>query len=96
MLWKNNNSNCRFLDPIIRGDYPPEMRQILGSRLPKFSGRDKRKLQSKLDFIGINHYTSLFAKDCRECGSVGPQGDALVLTTGERNGVPIGKKVTEI
>ncbi|XP_042452478.1 beta-glucosidase 18-like [Zingiber officinale] len=81
-----------FLDPIIRGDYPPEMRQILGSRLPKFSGSDKRKLQSKLDFIGINHYTSLYAKDCPECGSVGPQGDALVLTTGERNGVPIGKK----
>ncbi|XP_042392312.1 beta-glucosidase 18-like isoform X2 [Zingiber officinale] len=81
-----------FLDPIIRGDYPPEMRQILGSRLPKFSGSDKRKLQSKLDFVGINHYTSLYAKDCPECGSVGPRGDALVLTTGERNGVPIGKK----
>ncbi|XP_042452484.1 beta-glucosidase 18-like [Zingiber officinale] len=81
-----------FLDPIIRGDYPPEMRQILGSRLPKFSGSDKRKLQSKLDFIGINHYTSLYAKDCPACGSVGPRGDALVLTTGERNGVPIGKK----
>ncbi|XP_074572509.1 beta-glucosidase 18-like [Curcuma longa] len=81
-----------FLDPIIRGDYPPEMRQILGSRLPKFSGSDKRKLQSKLDFIGINHYSSLYAKDCRRCGSVGAQGDALVLTTGERNGVTIGKK----
>ncbi|KAG6502431.1 hypothetical protein ZIOFF_034704 [Zingiber officinale] len=85
-------STTWFLDPIIRGDYPSEMRQILGSRLPKFSGSDKRKLQSKLDFIGINHYMSLYAKDCPECGSVGPEGDALVLTTGERNGVPIGKR----
>ncbi|KAG6467318.1 hypothetical protein ZIOFF_074875 [Zingiber officinale] len=85
-------STTWFLDPIIRGDYPSEMRQILGSRLPKFSGSDKRKLQSKLDFIGINHYTSLYVKDCPKCGAVGPKGDALVLTTGDRDGVPIGKK----
>ncbi|KAK8957612.1 Beta-glucosidase 18 [Platanthera zijinensis] len=54
-----------FLDPIVLGAYPPEMSEILGSRLPTFSSNDKLKVESSLDFIGINHYTSL--NYCREC-----------------------------
>ncbi|CAL9165535.1 unnamed protein product [Musa hybrid cultivar] len=82
-----------FLDPIIYGDYPPAMRQILGSRLPRFSTSDKKKLQHKSDFIGVNHYTSSYAKDCMfsPCEGGGSEGDASVLTTGERNGLAIGK-----
>ncbi|OEL22948.1 putative inactive beta-glucosidase 14 [Dichanthelium oligosanthes] len=54
-----------FLDPIILGDYPSEMRRILGPNLPEFTSKQKRKLQAtKLDFIGLNHYTSLYLKDC--------------------------------
>ncbi|XP_038972721.1 beta-glucosidase 18-like [Phoenix dactylifera] len=81
-----------FLDPIVFGEYPPEMRQILGLRLPTFSSEDRRKLQYKLDFIGINHYTSHYAKDCMfspcEEGSTG--STAFVISTSERNGIPIG------
>ncbi|WVZ86375.1 hypothetical protein U9M48_033167 [Paspalum notatum var. saurae] len=83
-----------FLDPIIYGDYPPEMRQLLGSRLPTFSPEERRKLGYKLDFIGINHYTTLYAKDCMLSSSGCPPGQvtryALAAVTGERNGVPIG------
>ncbi|XP_072987480.1 beta-glucosidase 18-like [Typha latifolia] len=82
-----------FLDPIIYGDYPPEMRQVLGSNLPTFSFEDRRKLKYKLDFIGVNHYTTLYAKDCMfsPC-RIGDsdQGNAVVFTTGDRNGLPIG------
>ncbi|KAJ4956836.1 hypothetical protein NE237_013619 [Protea cynaroides] len=84
--------NGWFLDPIIFGDYPPEMRQILGPRLPIFSLDDKEKLKSKLDFIGINHYTTLYARDCMfsHCNFNISQGDTFVQTTGERDGILIG------
>ncbi|KAK8935359.1 Beta-glucosidase 18 [Platanthera zijinensis] len=54
----------RFLDSIVLGAYPPEMSEIFGSRLPTFSSNDKLNVESSLDFIGINHYISLYAKDC--------------------------------
>ncbi|XP_043722139.1 beta-glucosidase 18-like isoform X3 [Telopea speciosissima] len=84
--------NPWFLDPIVYGDYPPEMRQILGSRLPTFSLDDKEKLKSKLDFIGINHYSTLYARDCMfsQCNFSTSQGETFVQTTGERDGIPIG------
>ncbi|KAJ3680037.1 hypothetical protein LUZ60_016315 [Juncus effusus] len=80
-----------ILDPIILGDYPSEMREILGSNLPTFSKEDKRKLSYKMDFIGVNHYTTLYVKDCiySYCER-GFDGHALAFSTGERNGVPIG------
>ncbi|PUZ47996.1 hypothetical protein GQ55_7G209800 [Panicum hallii var. hallii] len=82
-----------FLDPIVYGDYPPEMRRLLGSQLPSFSPEERRKLGYKLDFIGINHYTTLYAMDCMFSSGC-PLGQwtqhALAAATGERNGVPIG------
>ncbi|CAN6235612.1 unnamed protein product [Urochloa humidicola] len=82
-----------FLDPIVFGDYPPEMRQILGSRLPTFSSEERRKLSYKLDFIGVNHYTTVYAKDCMftpGCPSGEATQDAQVSVTGVKNGKPIG------
>ncbi|KAJ4974107.1 hypothetical protein NE237_007281 [Protea cynaroides] len=85
--------NAWILDPIMFGEYPPEMQRILGPRLPKFSLQEKEKLQNKLDFIGISHYTSLYAQDCMfsECNAITSQTDAFVLTTGERDGTYIGE-----
>ncbi|XP_010245701.1 PREDICTED: beta-glucosidase 18-like [Nelumbo nucifera] len=81
-----------FLDPIFYGEYPPEMRQILGSRLPMFSVEDKKKLGNKLDFIGVNHYSTLYVKDCMlsQCESSTSFGEASVYITGEKDGHPIG------
>ncbi|XP_022954963.1 beta-glucosidase 47-like isoform X3 [Cucurbita moschata] len=53
-----------FLDPIIFGYYPAEMEEILGFDLPRFSTEDQKKLKNGADFIGINHYTSFYVKDC--------------------------------
>nr|GLL45696.1 hypothetical protein CUMW_009970 [Ipomoea trifida] len=69
-----------FLDPIIFGKYPAEMRQILGSGLPTFSKDDLRMMRSGLDFIGINHYTSFYAKDC--IFSACEQGPGVTKTEG--------------
>ncbi|KAF9608815.1 hypothetical protein IFM89_011853 [Coptis chinensis] len=84
-----------FLDPLIFGQYPMEMQKILGSSLPKFENNDLTKLQGSLDFIGVNHYTSLYVKDClySTCG-VGmgtSRTEGFALQTGERNGVSIGE-----
>ncbi|XP_019172552.1 PREDICTED: beta-glucosidase 46-like [Ipomoea nil] len=54
-----------FLDPIMYGSYPKEMKDILGSHLPEFSSTDLEKLKAGgSDFIGINHYTTYYAQDC--------------------------------
>ncbi|KAJ4967952.1 hypothetical protein NE237_014653 [Protea cynaroides] len=83
-----------FLDPIIYGEYPLEMRKLLGSSLPTFSLEEKKKLENKLDFIGINHYSTLYVKDCMfsQCDIDKLQWlwNASVFFTGERNGIPIG------
>ncbi|KAG0493778.1 hypothetical protein HPP92_004772 [Vanilla planifolia] len=81
-----------FLDPIILGDYPQEMREILGARLPTFSLKEKIKLQHKIDFIGVNHYTTLYAKDClfSPCESKIAEGSGFVFLTGGKHGHFIG------
>nr|XP_020191458.2 beta-glucosidase 16 [Aegilops tauschii subsp. strangulata] len=83
-----------FLDPIFFGDYPREMCEMLSSNLPKFTSEEKRLLRkNNADFIGLNHYTSIYAKDCisSPCDLETYEGNALVQAVGERDGVTIGK-----
>ncbi|KAL0301155.1 UNVERIFIED_CONTAM: Beta-glucosidase 18 [Sesamum radiatum] len=91
----------QVLDPLIFGDYPPEMKHMHGSELPRFSLEERELLGDSLDFIGINHYGTLYAKDCihSSCSCNDPSctqgGDrpirGFVDTTGVRNGVTIGE-----
>jgi len=86
----------RFLDPIFFGDYPRAMREILQSNLPTFTAEEKKLLlQYKPDFIGLNHYTAIYAKDCihSPCNLQTYEGNAFVLATGEKDGVKIGRDV---
>jgi beta-glucosidase/6-phospho-beta-glucosidase/beta-galactosidase len=48
-----------FADPIFFGDYPQEMRQRCGPRLPSFQGSDA--IRGTIDFFSLNHYTTLIA-----------------------------------
>jgi len=82
-----------FLDPIFFGEYPKEMREMLSSNLPEFTPAEKLLLQDKIGFIGINHYTAIYAKDCisSPCNLKTYEGNAMVFATGERDGVQIGK-----
>ncbi|KAF3661117.1 putative vacuolar protein sorting-associated protein 28 -like protein 2-like [Capsicum annuum] len=85
-----------FLDPIIFGRYPKEMQQILGNNLPIFSRNDMKKLKNGLDFIGLNHYTAAYIKDCLystcEHGVSWSEGSYFRAT--EKDGVPIGEPTT--
>jgi len=45
------------------GDYPSSMRSRVGSRLPKFSQFEASLVKGSLDFVGINHYTTFYARN---------------------------------
>ncbi|KAG5141241.1 hypothetical protein JHK84_035009 [Glycine max] len=81
------------LDPLVFGEYPAEMHSILGSQLPVFSLKEKSLLKGSIDFIGINHYGSLYVKDC-SLSACSLEADhpitGFVEVTGIRDGVPIG------
>lgn len=53
----------RFLDPLMFGDYPSSMRSRVGSRLPVFTGSQSALIKGSLDFVGINHYTTYYARN---------------------------------
>lgn len=96
----------RALDPLVFGDYPPEMRKYHGSELPRFSSEETELLKESIDFIGINHYGTLYAKDCIHsscsCNSTSCNKGSdrairgFVYTTGERDGVQIGEPVRNL
>lgn len=59
-----------FGDPIFRGtDYPAEMREYLGARLPQFSEDERALLREtcRLNaFYGMNHYSTKYARQLTE------------------------------
>ena len=56
--------NGWFLDPIYSGDYPPLMRELFGDLLPEFTEDQRRTVQSRTDFLGVNNYSrALIAHD---------------------------------
>jgi len=84
-----------FLDPIVFGDYPREMRELVGSRLPSISLDLSAKLRGSFDYLGINHYTTLYATSTPTRSPDTTQNlypDSMVYLTGERHGFPIGER----
>jgi beta-glucosidase len=49
--------NRQYLDPILLGAYPPEMREIFGDAWPDFPPDDFDVIRAPIDFLGINYYT---------------------------------------
>jgi beta-glucosidase len=47
----------------VFGDYPEVMRKNVGARLPGFTKNQSELIKGSLDFIGINHYYSLYVND---------------------------------
>lgn len=73
------------MDPLIFGHYPLSMQSLVGDRLPQFSTEMSKLLVGSLDFVGINHYTSLYAKNdrikIRKLILSDASSDANVITT---------------
>ncbi|XP_076925517.1 beta-glucosidase 18-like, partial [Bidens hawaiensis] len=82
------------LDPLTFGDYPSEMQKYLGNQLPQFSSAERKFITNSIDFIGVNHYSTTYAKDClySSCSETANRSISGFLdTTNERDGVQIGE-----
>uniref|UniRef100_A0A453GFM5 Uncharacterized protein n=1 Tax=Aegilops tauschii subsp. strangulata TaxID=200361 RepID=A0A453GFM5_AEGTS len=51
------------LGPLVFGDYPQVMKTNVGSRLPSFTKSQSEFVKGAIDFIGINHYYSVYVND---------------------------------
>ena len=49
--------NRHYLDPILRGRYPPELAEIYGDAWPGYEPVDLEDVTEPLDFLGVNYYT---------------------------------------
>jgi beta-glucosidase len=55
-----------FADPVYFGDYPKVMKERLGKKLPLFTNTEKQKLKGSSDFLGLNHYTTMYAAEAKD------------------------------
>ncbi|GAB4851995.1 hypothetical protein Ancab_016186 [Ancistrocladus abbreviatus] len=84
-----------FLDPIIHGEYPRTMQEIVGDRLPKFTKEERLMVQGSIDLVGINQHTAYYMYNPPPQEKPQPfsyQQDWHVGFAFEKNGVPIGPK----
>jgi len=86
-----------FSDPVLLGDYPLAMKAVLKERLPNltFDEATSELLKTSTDFIGLNHYTSLYATPLSNATYIphphpGWSTDLNVFWTREKEGVIIG------
>ncbi|KAK8522851.1 hypothetical protein V6N12_056545 [Hibiscus sabdariffa] len=89
-----------FLDPLMFGDYPNSMVTRVGSRLPRFTKAESALLKGSLDFVGINHYTTFYARENKTnlIGSIlhDTVADSGTFTSPFKNGKTIGEKANSI
>ncbi|XP_038989654.1 furostanol glycoside 26-O-beta-glucosidase-like [Phoenix dactylifera] len=82
-----------YMDPLVHGDYPFNMRAIVRDRLPYFTDEESTMIKGSFDFIGLNYYTARYARSV----SISPD-DSPILHINEayaeqlesKDGVPIG------
>uniref|UniRef100_A0A0E0L1M4 Uncharacterized protein n=1 Tax=Oryza punctata TaxID=4537 RepID=A0A0E0L1M4_ORYPU len=53
----------QILHPLVFGDYPETIKKVVGSRLPIFSNHESKMVTNAFDFIGLNHYTSVYTSN---------------------------------
>ncbi|KAF6142455.1 hypothetical protein GIB67_039419 [Kingdonia uniflora] len=53
----------RVVDPVVFGDYPKIMKKNAGSRIPSFTKEESKLVKGSADFIGLNHYFTIYIKD---------------------------------
>jgi beta-glucosidase len=50
-----------FADPMVFGQYPPEMTSVItGNRLPTFNSSMSQLIKGSFDFLGLNYYASFY------------------------------------
>lgn len=84
-----------FLHPIVFGEYPKNLQEIVKERLPKFTPKELDMVKGSIDFVGINQYTTYYMYDNHAPMQTKPTRYALDWRCGfayDRDGVPIGPR----
>ncbi len=50
------------MDPLTYGHYPRAVKDLVGDRLLKFTYEEEQLLKGSYDFLGLQYYTSYYAK----------------------------------
>jgi len=82
-----------FLDPLINGNYPKTMQDIVKDRLPSFTPEQAKLVKGSSDYFGINQYTTYYISDKQtpQQAATSYSSDWSVQYNFQRNGVPIGQ-----
>uniref|UniRef100_A0ACD5WCG5 Uncharacterized protein n=1 Tax=Avena sativa TaxID=4498 RepID=A0ACD5WCG5_AVESA len=83
-----------YMDPIINGQYPQTMQDIVKERLPRFSPEQVKLVKGSSDYIGINHYTAIYMTEKKMVNEtpISYSEDWHVLYNYERDGKQIGRR----
>lgn len=83
-----------FIHPIVYGEYPKTMQNIVGNRLPKFTAEEAKMVKGSIDFVGINQYTTYYISDphLSKPKDLGYQQDWNAGFAYAKNGVPVGPR----
>ncbi|CAJ2628154.1 unnamed protein product [Trifolium pratense] len=83
-----------FIHPIVYGEYPKTLQNIVGNRLPKFTKEEVKIVKGSIDFVGINQYTTYYMYDPHQSKPKVPgyQTDWNAGFAYAKNGVPIGPR----
>lgn len=83
-----------FLHPLVYGEYPKTIQNIVGDRLPKFSESEVKMVKGSMDFLGVNQYTAYYMYDNSKNSNVPKDSsysnDWQAGFAYAKNGVPIG------
>lgn len=86
-----------FLDPLVSGNYPVGIRSVVGSRLPSFTEEQSQKIRGSLDFIGVNHYYTMYCFDVPRKSAPMSRDYFQDMSIGmavERDGFPISNRTS--
>ncbi|CAI9105735.1 OLC1v1004734C1 [Oldenlandia corymbosa var. corymbosa] len=84
-----------FMNPLVFGDYPEEMKILVGDRLPRFTQDQSELLKGSYDFHALNYYTALYASapvNASDPNCPRYSTDKHVDLSATRFGVPIGEQ----
>lgn len=51
------------MNPLVFGDYPDIVKKNAGKRIPAFTRYESMQVKGSFDFIGVNHYATLYVVD---------------------------------
>lgn len=81
-----------FMHPVVYGEYPKTMQEIVGDRLPKFTEEEVKIVKGSIDYLGLNQYTTYYMYDPHQTppSDLGYQQDWNAGFAYDKNGVQIG------